>query len=169
MGRGWSVVCEDESIFTYDYVSRYLWAKSGNRLFALITGSHRRTCVFGALSIDGRQLFRQRDNVDGESFLSYLKELKRKFAPMLLFLDRSRPHHVDEDVREYLLENGDVIEAMWFPRARPELNPVEGCWNLLKDELLANRIYPTFKGMREAIAQRIRTKRFGLNIANYLC
>ena len=134
-----------------------------------MTGSHLRTCLFGALSIDGRQLFRQYDNIDGENFLAYLEELKRKFAPMLLFLDLSNPHYKDEEVRAYLLVNCDSIEVMWLPKARPELNPVEECWNLLKDELLANRIYPTFGEMRETIAQRIRTKRFGLDIIDYLC
>jgi transposase len=121
------------------------------------------------MSIDGRQLFRQRSSIDGENFLAYLREMKRKFAPMLLFLDRSGPHHRDEEVRKFLLENSDSIEVIWLPRARPELNPVEECWNLLKEELLANRIYPTFGEMRIAIAQRIRTKRFGLNIVDYLC
>ena len=138
-------------------------------MFVLMTGSHRRSCLFGALSIDGRQLFRQRDNVDGENFLAYLKGLEMKFAPMLLFLDRSNPHYKDEEVKDWLIDNGDSIEAMWFPKARPELNPVEECWNMLKDELLANKIYPTFREMREAIAQRIRTKRFGLDIIDYLC
>jgi len=167
--RGWAVVCEDESIFTHDSLVRYVWAKRGSRPMVLATGSHRRTCLFGALSIDGRQLFRQYANVDGENFLAYLKELKRKFSPMLLFLDRSSPHRVDEDVRDYLLENCDSIEVMWLPRARPELNPVEGCWNLLKDELMANRLHPTFEEMERAIGQRIRTKRFRLNVTNYLC
>jgi hypothetical protein len=74
-------------------VSRYVWAKRGREVLVLTTGSHKRTCLFGALSIDGRQLFRQRDNIDGENFLAYLEELKRKFAPMLLFLDISNPHY----------------------------------------------------------------------------
>jgi len=163
------VVCEDESIFTYDSVLRCVWAKRGSEPFVLTTGSHRRTCIFGAISIDGMQLFRQYANIDGENFLSYLKELKRKFAPMLLFLDRYGPHYRDKDVRDWLLENSYCIEVMWFPKARPELNPVEECWKMLKDELLANKIYPTFGEMNIAIAQRIRTKRFGLDIVDYLC
>lgn len=138
-------------------------------MLVLTTGSHKRTCLFGALSIDGRQLFRQHDNIDGDSFLVYLKELGCKFAPMLLFLDLSNPHYKDEEVRDWLLDNSDCVEVMWLPKARPELNPVEGCWNALKAELLANRIYPTFREMNEAIAQRIRTKRFGLDIIDYLC
>ena len=162
-------MCEDESIFTYDSVSRYVWAKMGRELFVLMTGSHRRTCVFGALSIDGRQIFRQYPKVNGAYFLEYLKELEHKFAPMLLFLDRSSPHYRDRAVSDWLLENGHRVEVMWLPKARPELNPVEGCWNALKDELLANRIYPTFHEMMEGIGQRIRTKRFKLDVVDYLC
>jgi hypothetical protein len=58
--RGLNVVRKDESIFVYDSVLRYVWAKRGSELVVSTTGSHRRTCFFGVLSIDGRQLFRQR-------------------------------------------------------------------------------------------------------------
>jgi len=40
---------------------------------------------------------------------------------------------------------------------------------MLKEELLTNKIYPTFGEMKLAIAQRIRMKRFGLDIVDYLC
>ena len=167
--RGWTVVCEDESIFIHDSVSRYVWAKEGSEPIVLTTGSHRRTCAFGALSLGGRQLFRRYANVDGENFLAYLQELERKFAPMLLFLDRSSPHHTDQKVRYYLWANRDRIEAMWFPTARPELNPIEECWRQCKDIVQANRIYPTFEDMRAEISRVLRTRRFGLDIAEYLC
>ncbi|MGQ9515127.1 MAG: transposase [Thermoproteota archaeon] len=92
----------------------------------------------------------------------------REISPSLVEC-KSNPHYKDEEVKDWLRDNGDIIEVVWLPEARPELNPVEECWNMLKDELLANRIYPTFGEMREAIAQRIRTKRFKLNLINYLC
>jgi transposase len=169
MERGWTVVCEDESIFTYDSVLRCIWAKRGSEPFVLTTGSHRHSCVFGAMSIDGRQLFRQRSSIDGENFLAYLKELKRKFAPMLLFLDRSRAHYRDQEVRKFLMENSDSIEVIWFPRARPDLNPVEECWRQSKDIVLANRVYPSFDEMKRRISRILRTRRFKLNIVEYLC
>ena len=135
----------------------------------LTTGSHRHSYVFGAMSIDGMQLFRQRSSIDGENFLAYLKELKRKFAPMLLFLDRSGPHYRDGEVRKFLMENSDCIEVIWFPRARPELNPVEECWRQSKDIVLANRVYPSFDEMKRRISRILRTRRFKLNIVEYLC
>ena len=164
----WTVLCEDESIFLYDSVVRYIWAFRGSRPFILTTGSHRRTCVFGAVSIEGKQLFRQYQTINGRNFLAYLKALKRKFGKMLLFLDRSKAHRNDE-IEHWLKANRKVVKVKWFPIARPELNPVEESWNLLKDELVANRLYHTFEEMKQAIAKRVRTKRFKLNMINYLC
>ena len=134
-----------------------------------MTGSHQKTCLFGTVSSEGGQLFRQYPRVDGKNFLKYLKELKKKFSPMLLFLDKSRPHHKDRMVRRWLWENRHYVWVRWFPTARPELNPVEMCWNLLKDELQANRLYPTFEEMKMAIREKMRTKRFKPNLINYLC
>ena len=81
----------DESIFLYDSVIRYVWVKRGNKPIVLTTGSHRRTCLFGSLSLEGKQLFRQYDMVNGKNFITYMKTLKRKFGPLLLFIDRAPP------------------------------------------------------------------------------
>jgi len=118
--------------------------------------------------LEGEQLFRQYPTVNGRNFLTYLKMLKRKFGRMLLFLDRSKAHRNDE-VEGWLKANREAVKVKWFPVGRPELNPVEECWNLLKDKLVANRLHPTFQEMKQAIAKRMRTKRFKLNVINYLC
>jgi len=106
--------------------------------------------------------------VNGRNFLAYLKTLKRKFGKMLLFLDRSNAHR-SKEIERWLKSNRETVKVKWFPIARPELNPVEECWNLLKDELVANRLYHAFEEMKQAIAKRVRTKRFKLNMINYLC
>jgi len=134
----------------------------------MTTGSHRRTCLFGVISLDGKQLFRQHDAINGESFLTYMTELKRRFGAFLLFLDKSAPHHRNEHVRRWLQKNRDSVKVRWFPTARPELNPVEECWRQSKDIIQANRIYPTFEAMKKEISKTLRTKRFRLNIVKYL-
>jgi len=135
----------------------------------LTTGSHRRTCLFGTISLDGKQLFRQYDAVNGESFLAYMKELKRKFSTFLLFLDKSATHHRNRRVRRWLQKNHDSAKVRWFPTARPELNPLEECWRQSKDIIQANHIHPTFETMKKEISKMLRTKRFRLNIVKYLC
>ena len=59
--KGFTVaVASDESIFTHDsLIRREMWTADRIRPIVTMTGSHQRTCVFGALCIDGRQFFRQ--------------------------------------------------------------------------------------------------------------
>jgi len=135
----------------------------------LTTGSHRRTCLFGTVSLNGRQLFRQYHTVNGENFLVYARELKRRFGAFLIFLDKSAPHHRDERVRRWLRKNRNSVKVRWFSTARPELNPVEECWRQTRDIIQANRIYPTFESMKKEISKTLRTKRFRLDIVEYLC
>src|SRR5438445_6632990 len=78
--EGFTVVTEDESIFVQDIKVRRVWAGPRIRPVRIVSGSHFKTAVFGAIGIDGIQLFRQYDAFDGPSFLAFLKKLHRKFG-----------------------------------------------------------------------------------------
>lgn len=132
------------------------------------TGSHQKTCVFGVLSIDGRQLFRQYDYFNEDTFLLYLNEIKRKFCRFVIFLDRATQHYRSSKVKEYLNQNKEDILVEYFPRGSPDFNAVEECWRQGKDDLLASKYYPKFQNLRDAIAHYYRTKRFNLDIVKYL-
>lgn len=168
MPKGWTVVCEDESIFVYDSIIRAVWARRGSRPIVLKTGSHRRTCVFGAMSIDGRQLFRQTEAINSEAFIRFLKTIKRKFGKSVLFLDRA-PWHIAERVEKYLAKNRSWILPIWLPKCSPEFNPIEECWRQSKDSVLGNTIYPTFEELKHEISGYLRTKRFKLDVIKYVC
>jgi hypothetical protein len=69
-----------------------MWTSEAKRQIVTVTGSHQKTCVFGTLTIYGKQLFRQYKTFDQHTFISYLRELKRKFHKLILFLDRAPQH-----------------------------------------------------------------------------
>lgn len=118
--------------------------------------------------MDGKQMFRQYDDFDAETFLAYLKVLHRKFSKMILFMDKARQHHRSKRVQEYLKENQDTIKVLWFPNSCPELNAVEECWRQGKDDLLSNIFYDRFIDLKTSIAGYYRTRRFRLGIVKYL-
>jgi hypothetical protein len=90
----WEILVQDESIFVYDsLVRRKKWTAKGVRPTVITTGSHQKTCVFGTLSLNGRQLFRQYNRFNEDTFLSYLKKVKRKFHKSIIFLDREAVHN----------------------------------------------------------------------------
>lgn len=166
--KGWNVVCEDESIVLYDSLVRAVWAKKGSKPTIVTTGSHAKTCLFGALSMDGRQLFRQYNWINSDNFLKFLKQLTRKFAPCLLFLDKSGSHR-SRKVTRWLEQNQEALRVMWFPTSCPELNPVEECWRQTKNTVVGCMIYPSFAELKRTLATYLRTKRFKLDITKYLC
>ena len=78
--EGFTVASEDESIFVQNIETKRVWAVKGIRPIRIVSGSHGNTVVFGAISLDGTQIFRQYEKFNGETFLDYLKKVHRKFG-----------------------------------------------------------------------------------------
>src|SRR6188508_544587 len=82
---GFTVVSIDESFFFYDAIVRRVWIYRNNRPVIKVTGSHKHTCLFGAVSLNGKQLFREYDRFNEDSFYKYLKQIHYKFPKCYLF------------------------------------------------------------------------------------
>jgi len=93
--------------------------------------------------------------------------MKRKWKRFYLFID-GPSWHKSNKVRHFFEENQDSVVPVWFPTCSPELNPVEEPWRQLKDELQANRLHSSFDEMKRAIGEKVRTKRFKVDVVKYL-
>jgi len=135
----------------------------------VVSGSHFRTVVFGAMSMDGTQLFRQYDAFDGPSFLDFLRKLHRRFGRLYLFMDKARQHHRTKIVTDYLRENRKTLRVRWIPTASPEFNVMEECWRQGEKNLSALPVFPTrLEELRRFLAKYYRTRRFGLDMRGFL-
>src|SRR6478609_10536312 len=103
--KGFTIAIQDESIFVHDVtIKRKLWLPKGIRPVVTVTGSHQRTCVFGTLILDRRQLFRQYNMFNQYTFLDYLKQVKKRIGKkVVMFTDREKQHQ-SKKVKEYLKE-----------------------------------------------------------------
>jgi hypothetical protein len=99
----------DESFFFYDSLVRKVWIDKSSRPIVTVTGSHKHSCLFGALSLDSssRHLFRQYSNFNEDTFYDYLKQIHHKFPKCYLFLDKAAPHYKSKKVRKYFDEHKD--------------------------------------------------------------
>ena len=148
------------------YLEKRCWVKKGSRPIILINGSHQKTVIFGALSHDGRQFFRQYDKFDQYCFLDYLKELNRKFGKILVYADRA-PQHKSNIIKQYLEKNDDVM-IHWFPKGSPQFNAVEEVWKQGKYNLLVSQYQPSLSDLKSRISKYYRTTRFHLDIRKYM-
>ena len=164
---GWTVIVQDESIFVYDYViRRKKWISSNKRPIVTVTGSRRRTIVFGCLSLEGKQLFKQYDKFNSNTFIDYLKQIQKRFGKIIIFADRARSH-CSKITRKFLAENKDTARIEYFPVSSPEFNAVEECWRQGKYHILS-AYYPLFDVLKSTISYYYRTTRFNLDIVKYL-
>lgn len=166
--KGFTIVSTDESFLFYDSLVRRVWIEESKRPVVRITGSHKHSCLFGAIGIEGKQLFRQYDKFNSDTFLDFLKIIHTKFPKCYLFMDKASPHYRSKKVKDYLEQNKDTLIPAYLPTASPEFMMLEEVWNIAKRELLLLKYYPTFEDFNQKISCYFRTKRFGLNMRNYL-
>jgi hypothetical protein len=87
--KNFSIVSLDESFFFYDSPVRRVWIDAKKRPVVRITGSHEISCLFGAVRMDQKQLFRQYAKFNTETFLDFLKTIHSKFPKCYLFMDKT--------------------------------------------------------------------------------
>ncbi len=146
-----------------------VWAPEGRRPVCRVTGSHDRTVVFGAMDMQGRQVFRQYCSFNGENFLDFLKKVHKTYGGRLyLFLDRARQHYRTKKVREYMRKKRETLRVRWIPVGSPAFNVMEECWRQMDNDMLALRLYSSLGRLRAEIGEYLRTKRFRLDMTNFL-
>jgi len=85
-----------------------------------------------------------------------------------MFLDKASPHYKSQKVRKYFDEHKHSLIPIWLPTASPEFMILEECWRISKNDLLVLTYYQSFTEFKRRIGLYFRTKRFKLNMRNYL-
>ena len=165
---GFTIVSLDESFFFYDSLVRRVWIDESKRPIVRVTGSHKHSCIFGAKSTEGKQLFRQYDIFNSDTFLDYIKIIHSKFPKCYLFMDKASPHYKSKKVHHYFDNHKDTLIPVYLPTASPEFMVMEEVWNIAKRDLIVLKYYPSFADFKEKISGYFRTKRFNLDMRNYL-
>ncbi len=166
--NGFIIVSLDESFFFYDSLVRRVWIDKNKRPVVRITDSHQHSCIFGAVSIDGKQLFRQYNKFNGDTFLDHLKLIHTIYPKCYLFMDKASPHYKSKKVKAYFDENKNILIPIFLPTASPEFMVMEDMWNIAKRDLFVLKYYSSFANLKDKISRYFRTKRFNLNMRNYL-
>ena len=102
--KGFTAVSMDESFFFFDSLIRKIWSYKDSRPVVRITGSHQHSSLFGAISLDGRQLFRQYHHFNEDTFYEFLKQIHHRFPRCYLFLDKAPQHYRSSKIRKYFEE-----------------------------------------------------------------
>ncbi len=83
-------------------------------------------------------------------------------------MDKASPHYNSKKVLKYFEQNKDTLIPVYLPTASPEFMVMEEVWNIAKRDLFVLKYYPSFADLKNKISRYFRTKRFNLNMRNYL-
>ena len=83
-------------------------------------------------------------------------------------MDKASPHYKSKKVRQYFEQNKDNLIPVYLPTASPEFMIMEEVWNIAKRDLLVLQYYQSFADLKKKISRYFMTKRFGLDMRNYL-
>jgi hypothetical protein len=108
------------------------------------------------------------DKFNGDTFLDFLKVTRTKFPKCYLFLGKASPHYRSRKIKKYFEQNKDTFPVYLPTTASPEFMVMEEIWNIAKRDLLVLKHYPSFEDFRKSVSHYFRTKRFNLNMRNYL-
>ena len=85
-----------------------------------------------------------------------------------LYTDKASPHHTCKKVLKYFEKNKNTLIPVYLPTESPEFMIMEEVWNMSKQDLLVSKYYSSFTDLKKKISNYFRTKRFNLNMRNYL-
>jgi hypothetical protein len=81
--KGFTLVSLDESFLFYDSLIRRVRIDESKRPVVKITGSYKHECLYGAIDIERKQLFRQYDKFNIYTFPDFLKIIHKQISKML--------------------------------------------------------------------------------------
>ena len=165
--RGFTIVVQVESIFLRTGTNgRKLWSRVGDPVTVNRHGRRDKTIVYDTLAEDGTRLMRQHGRFDGQTFVRYLKGVRRRWGKVLLVTGNASQHKHSE-VRQYLEEH-DGLEILHLPTATPKLSTVESVWKDAGYRLVTSEHYETLEDLTHAVSEYFRTCSIRLDIYKFL-
>ena len=135
------VWCNDTTTLRHDIARRFgLWAPEGQRVFGSYFGNHINRFINGAVSLSGKRLFTATDTLATPVVVDFFTDLLKWRDKIAVILDRASWNKSGK-MRQILTDNRERIDYRYFPVGWPQLNPMEGFWNVLKRNSLMHEHY----------------------------
>lgn len=150
---------------------RYSWFLRGKQRKIRTYGKHEGAKLFAALDYEtGHVIHREEDVYNAEAFTRFLKQTLDAYpsGKIVMILDNGRIHHAAA-IQPFLSEHAR-LELVFLPKYSPEMNPVEGLWKWLKNDVIHNVFYNKTYKIRLAVRRFMnRINRQPQEVIDRLC
>jgi len=152
-GRPVKVWVADECRVGLHTFTRRCWSLRGHRVVVPRQHCYEWEYVYGALEVvEGGSQFQFMPSVNLGFSRGFLEQIAQSdpTAEHVVIWDQAGFHPTDGD-----RTRPEHIHLLPLPPYSPELNPVEGLWDQVKDGL-CNRLFPTFDELEAALTETLR-------------
>lgn len=151
---GVTLIYIDESHFHQDLDGGYTWGEKGRRSWRVSTtpGLSERLNWYGAYDFThGQCLIWEDGPCDGNATCHFLGRVARWRADLpgqVVVIWDNAPCHIARMVTGHAEELG--VELVFLPGYSPDLNPIEGLWDWMRDEVTRGHCHVSLRSLREA-------------------
>lgn len=168
---GYEIIAIDEASFNLNTTYKKIWFPRGETPRGAFFWSSKKLITFGALTSSHKFYYDFYDSQNSLTFRHFLRTLferlgsKRKYV---LILDNVG-FHKTQCVKSLLSEYSKRISVEYIPPYSPELNPIETCWKVTKNNVTKSQYFLTIDEMQEKLERFWQEHIFMQDFMRYLC
>jgi putative transposase len=168
---GYEIVAIDEAGFHLQTTYKRIWFPRGETPRGAFFWSSKKLITFGALTSSHKFYYDFYIAQNSLTFMHFLRELFKTFdqkKKYVLILDNAG-FHKTQCVKNLIAEYAPRIRVEHIPPYSPELNPIETCWKVTKNNVTKSQYFPNIDDMQEALEDFWQKHIFIQNFMRYLC
>ena len=167
---GYEIIAIDEAKFQLTTTYKKIWFPRGETPRAAFFWSSKKLTTFGALTSNHKFYYDFYDSQNSLTFKHFLRTLFSKLSKRkgyVLVLDNVG-YHKTQCIKN-LLQEYPNINVEYLPPYSPELNPIETCWKVTKNNVTKSQYFSNLENMQEALETFWSKHIFMQNFMHYLC
>jgi len=168
---GYEIVAIDEAGFHLTTTYKRIWFPRGETPRGAFFWSSKKLITFGALTSNHEFYYDFYIAQNSLTFCHFLRELINKLSKKkkYVFILDNAGFHKTYCVKNLLAKYKPRISVEHIPSYSPELNPIETCWKVTKNNVTKSQYFHTINDMQEALENFWQKHIFMQNFMRYLC
>lgn len=129
------------------------WFARGQQRVIPTYGKHEGVKLLGVLNYEtGHVYCTEETHYDAKIFLRFLEQVLTQYpiGKTVMILDNARIHHA-KLIQPFLQNHQDRLQLVFLPPYSPNLNPIEGLWKWLKENVINNVFLGSVTEIRKAV------------------
>lgn len=150
---GHEIIAIDEASFQLTTTYKKIWFPRGETPRGAFFWSSKKLITFGALTSNHKFYYDFYESQNSLTFKHFLRSLFEKLdkKKKYVFILDNVGYHKTQCIKSLFSEYAGQISVEHIPPYSPELNPIETCWKVTKNNVTKSQYFPTIEEMQEAL------------------